>query len=111
MNIIKLHPTIYKAQAFINKNMTDKEIEKYIDHLNNNTGQECVFTRPISETIEVGKVWCEQPNENNSISSSGSYRFFFIKNTLGIYVSAILDMNRDIPWLYMFTVDKVYIEA
>ncbi len=78
--------------------MTEKEIKKYIDRLNNKKGQESIFIRPISETVEIGKVWCELPKINNSISNSSSYRFFFIKNNLGIYVSAVLDMNSDLHW-------------
>ncbi|WP_271785388.1 GNAT family protein [Aquimarina algiphila] len=78
--------------------MTEKEIRKYIDRLNNKKVQESIFIRPISETIVIGKVWCEQPKENDSISNSSSYRFFFIKNNLGVYVSAVLDMNSDLHW-------------
>lgn len=71
---------------------------KYIDILNNKKGQESIFVRPISETVEIGKVWCELPKENDSVSNSSSYRFFFIKNNMGIYVSAVLDMNSDLHW-------------
>ncbi|TSE06972.1 GNAT family protein [Aquimarina algiphila] len=78
--------------------MTEKEIKKYIDRLNNKKVQESIFIRPINETIVIGKVWCEQPKENDSISNSSSYRFFFIKNNLGVYVSAVLDMNSDLHW-------------
>lgn len=79
--------------------MTEKEIRKYIDRLNNGKGQESIFTRPISKTVEVSKVWSEQPKITDSIAENlASYRFFFIKNTLGVYVGAILDMHSDLHW-------------
>ncbi|MEW4924601.1 hypothetical protein [Algibacter sp. 2305UL17-15] len=78
--------------------MTEREIRKYIDRLNNKKGQESIFTRPISETVDVGKVWREQPKQKDSVSSFSSSRFFFIKNTLGVYVGAVLDMDYDLHW-------------
>lgn len=79
--------------------MTEKEIRKYIDRLNNGKGQESIFTRPISETVEVSKVWSEQPKITDSIVGDfASYKFFFIKNPLGVYVGAILDMYSDLHW-------------
>lgn len=78
--------------------MTEKQIKKYIDCLNNEKVQESIFIRPISKTIVIGKVWSELPKENDSISNFSSDRFFFIKNNLGVYVSAVLDMNSDLHW-------------
>jgi hypothetical protein len=79
--------------------MIDKEIRKYINRLNNKKGQESIFTRPLSETVELSKVWSEQPKKTYSIVEDfPSYRFYFIKNTLGIYVGAILDMYSDLHW-------------
>ncbi|MBK5214986.1 MAG: hypothetical protein JJE55_15170 [Flavobacteriaceae bacterium] len=78
--------------------MTEKEIRKYIDRLNNKKGQESIFTRPISEKVEIGRVWSEQPKKNHNPGSPSSYKFFFIKNDLGIYVGAILDMHSDLHW-------------
>lgn len=79
--------------------MTEKEIKKYIDRLNSGKGQESIFTRTISETVEVSKVWAEQPKITDSIVGNfASYRFFFIKNNLGVYIGAILDMYSDLHW-------------
>jgi len=80
--------------------MTEKEIRKYIDRLNSGKGLESIFTRPISRTVEVSKVWPAQPKTTDSIIGGliTSYRFFFIKNTLDDYVGAILDMNNDLHW-------------
>lgn len=79
--------------------MTEKEIRKYIDRLNNGKGQESIFTRPISKTVDISKVWFEQPKKTDSIIGNfSSYRFFFIKNTFGKYVGAIFDMYSDLHW-------------
>lgn len=79
--------------------MTEREIRKYIDRLNKGKGQESIFTRSISETVEVAKVWFEQPKTSDSVIGNFSpYRFFFIKNTLGIYIGAVLDMDSDLHW-------------
>lgn len=79
--------------------MTEKEIRKYIDRLNNGKGSESIFTRQISKTVDVAKVWTEQPKMTDSIIGNfGSYRFFFIKNEINKYVGAVLDMYQDLHW-------------
>jgi len=80
--------------------MTEKDIRKYINRLNSGKGQESIFTRPISRTVEISKVWPAQPKSTDPIIGGFivSYRFFFIKNTVGNYIGAILDMNSDLHW-------------
>lgn len=79
--------------------MTEKEIRKYIDQLNNRKGSESIFTRQISKTVDVAKVWTKQPNmTDNIVGNFGSYRFFFIKNEINEYVGAVLDMYQDLHW-------------
>lgn len=79
--------------------MTEREIRKYIDRLNNGKAKESIFTRQISKTVEVAKVWTDQPQMTDKIIGNfGSYRFFFIKNDLNIYVGAVLDMYHDLHW-------------
>jgi len=79
--------------------MTEREIRKYIDRLNNGKASESIFTRPISKTVEVAKVWPEQPKMTDSIIGNfGSYRFFFIKNESDKYIGAVLDMYQDLHW-------------
>ncbi|WP_303924869.1 GNAT family N-acetyltransferase [Draconibacterium sediminis] len=79
--------------------MTEREIRKYIDRLNNGKAGESIFTRQISKTVEVAKVWTEQPKMTDSIIGNfGSYRFFFIKNESNKYVGAVLDMYQDLHW-------------
>ncbi len=79
--------------------MTESEIRKYIDRLNNGKASESIFTRPISKTVEVAKVWPEQPKMIDSIIGNFcSYRFFFIKNESDKYIGAVLDMYQDLHW-------------
>lgn len=79
--------------------MTEKEIRKYINRLNNDKAKESIFTRPISKTVEIAKVWTEQPKiDDNIIGNFCSYRFFFIKNEINEYVGAVLDMEQDLHW-------------
>lgn len=79
--------------------MTEKKIRSFIDRLNKGKGQELIFTRPISKTVEISKVWYEQPKKTDSIIGNfSSYSFFFIKNVHGVYVGAILDMGADLHW-------------
>jgi len=79
--------------------MTNKEISKYINRLNQGKGQESIFTREISESVVVAKVWSEQPKKTDSIVGNfASYRFFFIKNSMNVYVGAVLDMGTDLHW-------------
>jgi len=60
--------------------MTEREIRKYIDRLNNGKASESIFTRQISNTVDVAKVWAEQPRMTDSIIGGfGSYRFSFGK--------------------------------
>lgn len=88
--------------------MTEREIRKYIDRLNNGKAGELIFTRQISKTVDVAKVWTEQPKmTDNIIGNFGSYRFFFIKNESKEYVGAVLDMYYDLHWYIVPTYRKM----
>ncbi len=79
--------------------MTEREIRKYIDRLNNGKASESIFTRKISKNVVVAKVWSEQPKITDDIFENfGSYRFFFIQNEQNEYIGAVLDMSRDLHW-------------
>lgn len=79
--------------------MREREIRKYIDRLNNGKASESIFTRQISKTVDVAKVWTKQPKmTDNIVGNFGSFRFFFIKNELNVYVGAVLDMYQDLHW-------------
>jgi hypothetical protein len=79
--------------------MNEKEIRKYINRLNNGKASETIFTRQISNSVDVAKVWSVQPKINDSIINNfSSFRFFFIKNEFKEYVGAVLDMYQDLHW-------------
>ncbi|NEV93449.1 hypothetical protein G3567_04700 [Psychroflexus sp. YR1-1] len=79
--------------------MTDDTIKGFIDQLNKEESTESIFTRQISENVDIAKVWEEQTTESDQIAMyTGSYSFFFIKNQSNEYVGAILDMIRDLHW-------------
>ncbi|WP_020526855.1 hypothetical protein [Flexithrix dorotheae] len=79
--------------------MTDRTIRKYIDRLNNGKACESIFTRQISKTVDVAKVWHEQPKMTDDIIGNfNSYCFFFIKDESNKYVGAVLDMYQDLHW-------------
>ena len=73
-------------------NMTNKEIQSYINKLNNNTYAKTIFKYQISDNVDYAKVWQSQ-NTKDIIP----YRFFFIKNNSN-YVGAVLDMCNDLHW-------------
>ena len=79
--------------------MTERDIRKYIDRLNNGKSNESIFIRQISANVDVAKVWSKQPKmTDNIIGNFGSYRFFFIKDEENKYVGAVLDMYQDLHW-------------
>jgi hypothetical protein len=79
--------------------MRNQEISAYIAKLNNGTGKETIFTRPLSKNVDLGKVWEKLPKPTDEIiSNSGPYTIFFIKSDDGKYVGAVLDMYNDLHW-------------
>lgn len=91
MNIKDTSNRIYK--------MSEREISKYINRLNKGNIEESIFIRPISNSVVVAKVWAEQPKITDRISwNIDSFRFFFIKNELNVYIGAILEMENDLHW-------------
>lgn len=79
--------------------METKEIIKYIDRLNNGKTGESIFTREISKTVDVARVWPEQHKiTDDIIEDFRSYKFFFIKNNLDEYVGAVHEMGDDLHW-------------
>jgi hypothetical protein len=79
--------------------MTNSEISKYLKKLNNGTGKETIFTRPLSNNVCIGKVWTKVPKPTyNIVGNSAPYNFFFIKSDNGKYIGAVLDMYSDLHW-------------
>lgn len=77
--------------------MTDKSIKKYIDRLNKGQGQKTIFSKHLSENIEVAKVLSKQPSKK-SISPPFEHKLYFIKNSSGVYVGAVNDGGSDLHW-------------
>lgn len=79
--------------------MTNAEIAKYIRKLNNGSGKETIFTRPLSKNVDLGKVWAKRPKASDDISTTSlPYTFFFIKTNEDKYIGAVLDMCNDLHW-------------
>jgi hypothetical protein len=74
--------------------MTNESIEGYIDALNRNEFSEHIFRSILSDTVDYAKVWTDEPRGN--VVNEGSYNFYFIKNNVGVYVAAVLDMYSDL---------------
>lgn len=77
--------------------MTEQQITEFINRINSNTHQNTIFLRPLSEKVDLAKVWESEPEIDDSLSTNlPSYKFFFIKNELQKYVGAVLDMDNDL---------------
>ncbi|WP_323758278.1 hypothetical protein [Roseivirga sp.] len=76
--------------------MRYRDIRKYIDLLNKGNIEEVIFLRPISENVDLAKVWHRQSRKTGGVVCS--LDFFFIKNEDEIYIGAILDMCDDLHW-------------
>lgn len=74
--------------------MTNESIEGYIDSLNRNEFDSFIFRTMLSDTVDLAKVWANEPR--GDVSNEGSYNFYFIKNDEGMYVAAVLDMYSDL---------------
>lgn len=74
--------------------MTDESIERLIDALNARQMCNRIFLTPLSETVDLAKVWLNEPQGGGL--GEGSSKFFFIKNETGLYVAAVLNMTSDL---------------
>jgi len=79
--------------------MKDETIQSLINQLNNSSGHASIYTREISNNVDLAKVWLEEPKiDDNIIGNFDSYTFYFIKNETKNYVGAVLDMYQDLHW-------------
>jgi hypothetical protein len=79
--------------------MTESTIQKYIDLLNQNGYEDIIFKRPLSDFVDLAKVWPKIPEIEDSVPGNFySYTFFFIKNNVNEYIGAVLDMDDDLHW-------------
>jgi hypothetical protein len=79
--------------------MHSDTIQHFIDILNQNKFDDLIFKRPLTDLVDIAKVWPKIPEmEDSIIGNFKSYTFFFIKNTENEYVGAVLDMGEDLHW-------------
>jgi len=82
--------------------MTNNYLKSLIVKLNNNRTNGLIFLRPLTATVDFGKVWSDQLKPTDEIASpDGPYNFYFIKNNEGTYVAIVLDMCRDLHWFVL----------
>ena len=82
--------------------MTANDIKKYIDKLNTKEETETIFLRKINESVQLARVWENEPKINDDFGITiPSYRFFFIKAPSGKYIGAVLDMNQDLHYFVL----------
>ena len=72
--------------------MTNKQIQSFIQKINNSNHHKTIFLHQISKDVDYGHVWDSIKSKNIKPS-----RFFFIKNS-SEYVGAVLDMYSDLHW-------------
>ena len=82
--------------------MTEETLEKYIDVMNNHELQDRIFVRPLSNTVDMAKVWDRLPTGEHY--NEGGYTIYFIKDKENRYVAAVLDM--DLQDLHVFVKPK-----
>jgi len=80
--------------------MTDQNLIAIIEKLNNREQKNLIFLRPLTHEVDYAKVWENTPSKTDAIFSPDlPYSFYFIKNDLGNYVAAVLDMSHDLHWI------------
>lgn len=79
--------------------MKDNTIKRLLGQLNGTDSKYGIFLRPVSETVDFGKVWLDKPKmADDLIVDDQPYKFYFIKNQEGVYVGAVYDMINDLHW-------------
>ena len=71
--------------------MTTDSIEKLIDSINDGTGNDRIYQRPLMDNVNYAKVWTEYPT-GESCNEEG-YLFYFINSEGGTCIAAILVMG------------------
>ncbi len=83
--------------------MTNEYLKSLIDKLNKNKTYGLIHLRPLSATVDFAKVWKKKPKPTDDISyPDGPDNFYFIKNSEGLYVATVLDMDYDLHWFVQY---------
>lgn len=79
--------------------MTSKDLRVLLDRLNKGKFNGLIHLRPLSNTVNFGKVWTKVIKKTDRIFNlDGPGNFYFINNDDGVFVAAVLDMNTDLHW-------------
>lgn len=79
--------------------MTDNYLKSLINKLNKGQTNGLIFIRPLSNTVNLAKVWRNELKKTDDINVDDSpYTCYFIKNNLGVYVSIVVDLINDLHW-------------
>lgn len=73
--------------------MTNETIELVIDNVNDGSGTDRIFLRPLIENVTIAKVWPEYP-KGVAFNEAG-YDVYFVYSDDRRCVAAILDMGPD----------------
>jgi hypothetical protein len=76
--------------------MTDKTIQKIIDHYHQPVQGVFMTSQPISANVRFALVWDEE--DHHHLHTNSPYRFYLILNHKGEAVGAVLDMTQDLHW-------------
>lgn len=71
--------------------MENEKLEQIIDAVNDGTGKDWIFLRPLMTNVSIARVWTIYPNGN--IAYDSGYIFYFIHAESGQCVATISDMG------------------
>ncbi|QEN06802.1 hypothetical protein EXM22_01895 [Oceanispirochaeta crateris] len=77
--------------------MTDETLHKILKNVKELSESDLLFSKPISDHVDVAKYWESKPIENDDIIANfNSIDLFLIKNEKKIFVGIVYDMFNDI---------------
>lgn len=82
--------------------MRDVTLISLLNKMNRNPENDFYYLRPLSDNVIWAKIWLEKPKPSDEISSMVSPdKFYFIKNTDGVFVAIVYDMTSDLHWFVL----------
>ncbi|MEP6672101.1 MAG: hypothetical protein ABJF10_23260 [Chthoniobacter sp.] len=73
--------------------MKDETMEDIIDSVNDGSGVDWIFTRPLTRHVRLARVWEKMPS--GEAENEASCSFYFIYSGDGLCVAAVYDMGPD----------------
>lgn len=71
--------------------MYDENLSHLLDVLNDETGKDWIFHRPLLVNVSIARVWNQLP-DGRSVYYSGD-RFYFVRDERDRFIAAIFDMG------------------